>query len=165
MGGVLSRVYSMLQADTKEKPFDWVESLTKELAVLINCSLEEKTIELLASKDIVYICDTVLKQAKITEKGHRELIGRCLNILAKVGKNERAQEQMVNSKTILITALLYYGSDDVELAKQSLLTLHCCFKKADFSEVCLNTHKFSTTAFDSFVKQSITKYTKASEEE
>jgi hypothetical protein len=40
-----------------------------------------------------------------------------LNILAKVGKNERAQEQMVSSKTILITALLYYGSDDVELAK------------------------------------------------
>jgi hypothetical protein len=58
-----------------------------------------------------------LKQTKIAEKGHKELIGRCLNILAKVGKNERAQEQMVNSKTILITALLYYGSDDAELAK------------------------------------------------
>ena len=57
---------------------------------MINCSLEEKTVELLASKDIVQICDTVLKQAKITEKGHGELIGRCLNILAKVGKDERA---------------------------------------------------------------------------
>jgi hypothetical protein len=69
---------------------------------------------------------------------------------------------MVNSKTILITALLYYGSEDAELAKQSLLTLHCCFRKVDFSEVCLKTHKFSTTAFDSFVKQSIAKYTKTS---
>ena len=39
-GGILSRVYSMLQADTIEKPFDWVESLIKEFAVLINCSLE-----------------------------------------------------------------------------------------------------------------------------
>ena len=90
MGGILSRVYSMLQADTAEKPFDWVESLTKELAVLINCSLEEKTIELLAGKDLVQICDSILKQTKITEKGHSELIGRCLNILAKVGKDERA---------------------------------------------------------------------------
>jgi hypothetical protein len=53
MGGVLSRVYSMLQTDTAEKPFDWVESLTKELAVLINCSLEDKTVELLAKRDIV----------------------------------------------------------------------------------------------------------------
>jgi hypothetical protein len=53
MGGVLTRVYSMLQADTTEKPFDWVESLTKELAVLINCSLEEKTVEVLSNKDIV----------------------------------------------------------------------------------------------------------------
>jgi hypothetical protein len=71
----------------------------------------------MAEKDIVEICDTVLKQAKISENGHKELIGRCLNILAKVGKDERSQGQMVNSKTILITALLYYGSEDAELAK------------------------------------------------
>jgi len=45
------------------------------------------------------------------------LIGRCLNILAKLGKDERAQQQMVDSKTIIITALLYYGSEDSELAK------------------------------------------------
>ena len=100
---------------------------------MINCSLEEKAVIFIADKDIVQICDTVLKQTKISEKGHKELIGRCLNILAKIGKDGRAQEQTVNSKTILITALLYYGSEDAELAKQSLLTLHCCFRKENFS--------------------------------
>jgi len=32
----------MLKADSEQRPFDWVEQITKELAVLINCSLEEK---------------------------------------------------------------------------------------------------------------------------
>jgi len=61
--------------------------------------------------------------------------------------------------------LLYYDSEDAELAKQSLLTLHCCFRKANFREICLNIHKFSASAFDSFVRQSIDKYTKTSEAE
>jgi len=30
----------MLDLDVKSMPFDWVESITKELAVCINCSLE-----------------------------------------------------------------------------------------------------------------------------
>ena len=63
----------------------------------------------------------------------------------------------------MITALLYYGSEDAELAKQSLLTLHCCFRKENLSALCFETHKFSASAFDSFVKQSIEKYTKTSE--
>ena len=123
--------------------------------MLINCSLEEIAVKFIAGKDIVQLCETILKQTKISEKGHKELIGRCLNILAKIGKDERAQEQMVDSKTILITALLYYGSEDAELAKQSLLTLHCCFRRDNFSAICSNNHKFSASAFDSFVKQSI----------
>ncbi len=155
MGGVLSRVYIMLQSDVNSKPFDWVEGVTKELAVLINCSLEDKAVKFFAEKDIVQLCESVLKQTKISEKGHLELIGRCLNVLAKVGKVESAQEQITNSKTIIITSLLYYGSENEDLAKQSLLTLHCCFRKEKFKEICLETHKFSASAFDSFVKQSI----------
>lgn len=155
MGGVLSRVYVMLQSDVNSKPFDWVEGVTKELAVLINCSLEDKAVKFIAEKDIVQLCESVLKQTKISEKGHLELMGRCLNVLAKVGKVESAQEQITNSKTIIITSLLYYGSDNEDLAKQSLLTLHCCFRKDKFKEICLETHKFSASAFDSFVKQSI----------
>ena len=53
MGGVLSRVYIMLQSDVNSKPFDWVEGVTKELAVLINCSLEDKAVKFFAEKDIV----------------------------------------------------------------------------------------------------------------
>lgn len=53
MGGVLSRVYIMLQSDVNSKPFDWVEGVTKELAVLINCSLEDKVVKFIAEKDIV----------------------------------------------------------------------------------------------------------------
>lgn len=53
MGGVLSQVYIMLQSDVNSKPFDWVEGVTKELAVLINCSLEDKAVKFIAEKDIV----------------------------------------------------------------------------------------------------------------
>jgi hypothetical protein len=42
VGKVFSRVISMLEKDTKETPFDWIDSISKELAVLINAGIEEK---------------------------------------------------------------------------------------------------------------------------
>jgi len=92
MGGVLSRVFSMLESDVATKPFDWTDNVSKELAVFINCCLEERAIKFAAEKNIVPIIESLLKVLKISEKGHFELISRCLNILAKVGKNDYAQD-------------------------------------------------------------------------
>jgi hypothetical protein len=67
MGGVLSRVFAMLEADVKTMPFDWVDSITKELAVCINCSLEASALKFLSERNIVTLCETVLKVTKFKE--------------------------------------------------------------------------------------------------
>lgn len=67
MGGVLSRVFAMLEADVKTMPFDWVDSITKELAVCINCSLEASALKFLSERNIVTLCETVLKVTKYKE--------------------------------------------------------------------------------------------------
>ena len=72
--------------------------------------------------------------------------------MAKLAKVDYALRQIIDSKTIIITALLYYGNEDLELSKQSLLLLHCCFKFEDFGSICINKHKFVATIFDSFVR-------------
>lgn len=53
LGGILSRVFSMLDTDVKTKPFDWTDNVSKELAVFINCCLEERAIKFAAEKNIV----------------------------------------------------------------------------------------------------------------
>lgn len=95
-------------------PVDWVESITKEMAVVINCSLEPVALAYIAQQQVVQLAETVLKVCKIGE--HRELIGRCMNILAKVAKVEKSLDQIINSKTIIITCLVNYQGED-DLAK------------------------------------------------
>lgn len=159
MGGVLSRVYSMLQDDIKTQPFDWIDSVSKEMAVCINCSLEAVALKYFSEKGLVANCEAILKFAKWSDKSHQEIICRAMNLVAKVAKVDASCKEIMNSKTILITCLLYYSSQESDdLAKQCLLTMHSCCKQETFKDICFNTHKLPQTTFDSFVKNSITKY-------
>ena len=40
MGGLLTQVYSMFEEDVTKKPFDWIDSASRELQTLANCSIE-----------------------------------------------------------------------------------------------------------------------------
>lgn len=42
MGSILGRVVCMLEDDIKKMPFDWVDSTSRELAVLINSGLDDR---------------------------------------------------------------------------------------------------------------------------
>lgn len=86
LGSIFSKIFKMLAEDIKAMPFDWVESITKEMAVVINCSLEPVALNYISQNNVVPMVETVLKVCKIGE--HRELISRCVNILAKVAKVE-----------------------------------------------------------------------------
>lgn len=159
MGGVLSRVYAMLETDVKTMPFDWIDSVVKEMAVCINCSLEPIAVKFFTEKGIVAICESVLKVTKFSEQGHRELMNRSMNIIAKVSKVESACREIMKSKTIIITCLMNYANTEVEdLAKQCLLAFHQCCRSAEFRDICFNEHKYPASTFDAFVKQSIQKY-------
>ena len=40
MGGLLSQVFALFEADITNKPFDWVDSGSRALQTLANCSIE-----------------------------------------------------------------------------------------------------------------------------
>ena len=64
-GGLLSRVFSLFQTDVKERRFDWVESVTKELAVLINSGMEMPALVLFQAKGLVSLCEELLSNTKL----------------------------------------------------------------------------------------------------
>jgi len=51
MGGLLTQVYDLFAADVTGKPFDWVDSASRELQTLNNCSLEPAAQNMLAAKN------------------------------------------------------------------------------------------------------------------
>ena len=40
MGGLLTQVYELLEKDVQNKPFDWVDSSSRALHTMVNCSIE-----------------------------------------------------------------------------------------------------------------------------
>ena len=68
------------------------------------------------------------------------------------------------SKNIMVKLLVYYKFDDTN--KSSLITLHALMCKVDsFHDVMLNTHRFTLTNLDDFVKCSKANFTKTLEGE
>lgn len=100
----------MLKNDVKDQPFDWSDSVIKETAVMINCCLEPVALKYLAEQGVVTVCESTIKLCKWSDDTHKTLIGRIMNIVAKVAKVENACTEIMNSKTLIVTSLLYYGN-------------------------------------------------------
>lgn len=82
----------MLDKDVREQPHDWVDSVSRELAVCVNAGLEISAMQLLCQKGLVPLLEQLLKQLKFKDPSHKELINRGMNVLAKATKVESAQE-------------------------------------------------------------------------
>ena len=161
MGGVLTRIVSMLQIDATQQPFDWIESSTKELAVCINCGLEATALQFFSDRDIVATLEALLKQTNFSSGEEAQLLyARCMNLIAKVAKVEKSCTQIMKSKTLVLNCILYFDcAQSPDLAKQCLLTFHLlCKRGGEFRSVCFDEHKFTPTMFNAYVKQSMAKY-------
>ena len=53
----MSKIASNLKDDVKAKDFDWIDIASKEMAILINCSLENIAGELLAKTETVKVVE------------------------------------------------------------------------------------------------------------
>jgi hypothetical protein len=150
----------MFGSDINELPFDWVDSVIKETAVVINCCLEQVALKFLAERGVVDVCESAIKLCKWSDPTHKSLLSRIMNIVAKVAKVESACIEIMNSKTLVVTCLMYYANQEHEdLAKQCLLTFHqLCRREKEFRDICMETHKYPAVTFDPFVKRSITLY-------
>ena len=88
MGGVLAKVFKILEIDVKQMPFDWVDSTTRELAVCINCGLESVALKYFSDNGIVALLETIVKAIKFQTDEQKLLLSRVMNLLAKVCKVE-----------------------------------------------------------------------------
>ena len=65
-GGLLSQVFELLAQDVKNKPFDWIDSGSRALQTLVNCSIEPTAQALLASKAFDPVAETIFKALPIS---------------------------------------------------------------------------------------------------
>ena len=80
MGGLLSQVYNLFAEDIKGRPFDWIDSASRELHTLANCSIQPEAQGLLASKDFDKVIELIFKAIKVKPDNaeEKELIERVL---------------------------------------------------------------------------------------
>ena len=150
----------------KNKPFDWIDSGSRALQTLVNCSIEQTAQALLASKAFDTVAETIFKALPISPepKEQKELIERILQLLSRVVKNGTGQEKMLQSKDIMLRLHVYYSIQSTN--KSALITLHTLTtQRDDFKEVLCETHGFTLASFDSFVNKGIANFKKAKETE
>ena len=59
MGGLPSQVYTLFSEDIKKRPFDWIDSVVRELHVLANCSIEAAAQTVISSKDFDKVIELI----------------------------------------------------------------------------------------------------------
>lgn len=60
MGGVLASCFKMLEVDSERLDYDWIDSITKELAVFINSCLDPNALKYVCENGIVKVCERLL---------------------------------------------------------------------------------------------------------
>ena len=84
--GVLSQVSVDFRTDLTEASFDWVDMVFKQLAFLVNVSLEAEGQRQMFELELLPDIETLLKRCNSTDAAQRATLERCLNLLSKVVK-------------------------------------------------------------------------------
>lgn len=155
MGGLFSKIIEVFMEDAKLKQFDWVDTITKELAVMINAGMDLQAQSKMAEMNVVPILLDVLSMCKESEKGQAEVISRVLNVLGKICKTNAGLEQIVNNKKLILQIVLFYCKEsEFDFAKDALIAFHACCKHPEFNKICLEKHGFQIKMFDSYCEVS-----------
>jgi hypothetical protein len=108
LGEILNQVIAMFKRDIATLPFDWHESINKELQVLVNCAIELPAVKILAGLDGLKQCElllTIVKLPNAVECAAEppvefDLVARTLNLLGKFLKVPESRLQLVQSTII-----------------------------------------------------------------
>lgn len=98
MGGVLELCFGMLKQDVDEMDSDWVDTASRELAVLINSCLDANALKYVCSNGIVQVSEKILKKLQLSNPQHLECLSRCMNVVAKATKIEQTCREICENK-------------------------------------------------------------------
>ena len=65
MGNLLSTIFDMLKDDIKTMGHDWVDSVSRELAVCVNAGLEISALKYFSDNGVVGMCESLIKVLKL----------------------------------------------------------------------------------------------------
>lgn len=83
-GGILSQILHDFKTDLAARKFDWLDMMTKQIAVFINVSLETSAQKMLFEKGLLTDLEQVVMACKSTEPLQRQIIERTFNLLSKM---------------------------------------------------------------------------------
>jgi len=159
MQGTLDEVIGSFKANVEKKPVMWMELVTRELAVLINVSVEQAGQVYLVGR-VIPALDALITGLLYTKTDELtvEVISRTLNLLAKLSRDQQGALAIAQSKNIVLRALLYFnrGVFPAEYVLQSLRLLNNCIKTVpDFRGIFLDTHGFTLKGLDKCVSDTL----------
>ena len=141
---VLTQVINDLNQDTKDKPFDWEDMVFKELAILINVSLEQQAQKLIFAKKVTDSLENLIMHCKSTEPTQRSILERCFNLLSKILRLPESPTDIAKRKNVVFKTILFMNKQFAgDLQNNALLTLHPLCKVPDFKKICFEDHKFT----------------------
>ena len=126
----------------------WQEVAIRELAVLINISVEASGQTFLCeTKKVIPFIDKLLTgiQYKKDDENTVDLVNRIMNLLSKISRDANGVRQIAESKNLIFRSLLYFNKAafPVDIVMNSLRVIHNCCKSVEgFREICLETHSF-----------------------
>lgn len=140
-GGVLSQITTDFKTDVKEKRFDWLDLVHRQLAVFINVSVENAGQSTLLKSDIIPVIEEIIKECKTSEPQQKSVIERCFNILSKLMRKPEAIVQVSKSKHVIFKTFLFMNRTyEGELQMNALRTLHPLCKSENFREIFFSEH-------------------------
>lgn len=108
--GVLSQVLADFRVDQAAKKFDWLEMMSKQLAVFVNVSIEKSAQTLFANAGLMADLEAPIMFCQTTDESQKELLVRLFNLLSKCLRHPGAAAQVAKMKKIVFKAILFMHS-------------------------------------------------------
>jgi hypothetical protein len=164
--GVLSAVTVDFRTDLTQASFDWVDMVFKQLAFLVNVSLEAEGQRQMFELELLPDIDMLLKRCNSTDAAQRATLERCLNLLSKVVKQPDAALAVSSMRHVVFKLVLYSsGQFKGELQMNAFRCLHAVFKTSDFGARAISELGLTTAVFDNLPKDLVTVFKDSYERE
>ena len=157
----MDEVHSQFSRNIDEKKLLWQEVAIRELAVLINVSVEAPGQKFLCeTKLIIPQVEKLLTavQFKKEDENSVDLVSRIMNLLSKLTRDQRGVQQIAENKNLIFRSILYFNKAAYpqDIVMNSLRVIHNCCKSAEnFRTICLDKHAFNMKIFDTLVSDSL----------
>ena len=150
---ILTQVATDFRNDVKNETFDWVEMCYRQLAFLVNVSVEPAGKSTLFKFGFLKEAEEILKKCKSTDEKERGIIDRMLNLLSKLLRLPEAAFAASEMRHLVFKIVLYTSSQyKGEIQDNAFRCVHPIFKSEDFGQRAITELNLTKAVFDNCTK-------------